>query len=897
MAEFLDKNGLSYFWGKIKSAMPSNLSELSDDSTHRLTTDTEKAKWNATSVFKELTTENLNDVKTVGFYVGKASNTCANKPSGVVQFGLQVVKLATDAIYYKQILTRPTASPGDEYVRTCVAGTWGEWSKRVDFSGSYNDLTNKPTIPTVNNASLIIQKNGTTVNTFTANASSNVTANIIVPTKTSDITNDSGFLTLTNGELQLTNTNARLKDITVAHVFSIDPASGGAVQLHYSAAGNHGIYSKGYSSSLTDSTTFNDDPTWIIYRNSTGYVLVPKWANMGSSTRAVFFNEYGSIQQCTYELNKTVPSDAVFTDTTYSVATTSADGLMSSTDKTKLNGIAAGAEVNQNAFSNIKVGSTTVAADSKTDTLELVAGTNITLTPDATNDKVTINASTSASGITTTGYLTTSPESNSTLLPFLSNDLAHLLSKGGSITIKADGTTGTYSNTNRLFDGTPSYFTVDNRNVTTFTFEVTLHTNFPYSSYIYIDFGSTNWGASSIKIEAKNSNFQNDNWAEKFSTTTNDKSYCYVRTSHTPTGGASSDGYNTLRITLSDFKTSSSSGLRIAQIGCIAYNSNGIAEVSLPKAGGAIYGNIYPRTNNTLSIGTSTNKFNAVYATTLNGLTVDNFSPYRQVVIGNCSTAAGTAAKAVTVLDWQRFSASNMTSVIYAVKFTNSNTASNVTLSINGGTAYPIYYNNAEYTGTSTDVCGAASRYTYYIFNGTHFVWLGMGRFISYSTLTQAEIESGTNKNGIVNGSTLKPAIETIVQNKISASILTATEVLTGTDQSGKFASAYEMKQAINNLNGHCYAGTCDTVSGTNTKVVTFYTYGFIGNPGSIVAIKFTNSNSASANCKIKFNDNVQGQVWYNGAAQGAGSCYGVAGHYNFYMWDGTYWIYMGSDT
>lgn len=54
--------------------------------------------------------------------------------------------------------------------------------------------------------------------------------------------------------------------------------------------------------------------------------------------------------------------------------------------------IATSAEVNQNAFSNVKVGSTTVAADSKTDTLELVAGSNITLTPDATNDKITIAA-------------------------------------------------------------------------------------------------------------------------------------------------------------------------------------------------------------------------------------------------------------------------------------------------------------------------------------------------------------------------------------------------------------------------------------------------------------------------------------------------------------------------
>lgn len=65
----------------------------------------------------------------------------------------------------------------------------------VATSGDYNDLTNKPTIPTVNNATLTIQKNGTTVKTFTANASSNVTCNITVPTKTSDITNDSGYIT------------------------------------------------------------------------------------------------------------------------------------------------------------------------------------------------------------------------------------------------------------------------------------------------------------------------------------------------------------------------------------------------------------------------------------------------------------------------------------------------------------------------------------------------------------------------------------------------------------------------------------------------------------------------------------------------------------------------------
>lgn len=68
------------------------------------------------------------------------------------------------------------------------------------------------------------------------------------------------------------------------------------------------------------------------------------------------------------------------------------------TEKNKLSGIASGAEVNQNAFSNIKVGSTTVSADAKTDTLEIAAGSNITITPDATNDKITIAATNTTYG-------------------------------------------------------------------------------------------------------------------------------------------------------------------------------------------------------------------------------------------------------------------------------------------------------------------------------------------------------------------------------------------------------------------------------------------------------------------------------------------------------------------
>ena len=58
----------------------------------------------------------------------------------------------------------------------------------------------------------------------------------------------------------------------------------------------------------------------------------------------------------------------------------------------KIAGVAAGAQVNQKAFSNVNVGAITIAADNETDTLTIEAGNNITLTPDATNDKITITA-------------------------------------------------------------------------------------------------------------------------------------------------------------------------------------------------------------------------------------------------------------------------------------------------------------------------------------------------------------------------------------------------------------------------------------------------------------------------------------------------------------------------
>lgn len=99
-------------------------------------------------------------------------------------------------------------------------------------------------------------------------------------------------------------------------------------------------------------------------------------------------------------LNTLVGNTSVSTQITNAVANkvdkVSGKGLSANdyttTEKNKLAGISENAEVNQNAFSNVVVGSTTISADSKTDTLTLVAGNNIVLTPDSTNDKITIAA-------------------------------------------------------------------------------------------------------------------------------------------------------------------------------------------------------------------------------------------------------------------------------------------------------------------------------------------------------------------------------------------------------------------------------------------------------------------------------------------------------------------------
>lgn len=102
-------------------------------------------------------------------------------------------------------------------------------------------------------------------------------------------------------------------------------------------------------------------------------------------------------------------------------ATQTLKGLMSATDKVKLDGVQVGAEVNQNAFSTLN----TIAAANKTDKVTFVGGTGITVTTDASKKEIKFTA---------TGNATPGPHAETHLpggtdvIPFATDTVGGLMS-------------------------------------------------------------------------------------------------------------------------------------------------------------------------------------------------------------------------------------------------------------------------------------------------------------------------------------------------------------------------------------------------------------------------------------------------------------------------------------
>lgn len=140
--------GTTPVWADIPSGV------VVEQTTGQSTTSvmSQKAVTDALSVIKtdkhsqtQLTNQDLNDLQgeeTVGWYFAAGSNTCANKPTGVDAFGLEVGRSATG--YYFQVLTSANSTGNRRFVRT-YSSSWGSWVKLAitdDIPTKVSQLTN-----------------------------------------------------------------------------------------------------------------------------------------------------------------------------------------------------------------------------------------------------------------------------------------------------------------------------------------------------------------------------------------------------------------------------------------------------------------------------------------------------------------------------------------------------------------------------------------------------------------------------------------------------------------------------------------------------------------------------------------------------------------------------------
>jgi hypothetical protein len=107
-------------------------------------------------------------------------------------------------------------------------------------------------------------------------------------------------------------------------------------------------------------------------------------------------------------------------------------------------------------------------------------------------------------------------------------------------------------------------------------------------------------------------------------------------------------------------------------------------------------------------------------AITYNG---NDLSATSDVAYGTCSTAAATAAKVVNIIDNPNWKLK--TSSIIVVNSTNTNTAQNPTLNVNGTGAKPIWYNGAAVSTSNLNTASRAGVPILYMYSGDYYIFLG----------------------------------------------------------------------------------------------------------------------------------------------------------------------------
>ncbi|MBO4703984.1 MAG: hypothetical protein J5617_04075 [Bacilli bacterium] len=94
-----------------------------------------------------------------------------------------------------------------------------------------------------------------------------------------------------------------IANIEAEQLFEINSKNGLRLALDLSSLCNQGIWSSGFSNSLTANGAYIADSSWIIVRDSSNRVKIPKWASRGSSASPVYFDANGQPQQSSYSFS------------------------------------------------------------------------------------------------------------------------------------------------------------------------------------------------------------------------------------------------------------------------------------------------------------------------------------------------------------------------------------------------------------------------------------------------------------------------------------------------------------------------------------------------------------------------------------------------------------------
>lgn len=163
--------------------------------------------------------------------------------------------------------------------------------------------------------------------------------------------------------------------------------------------------------------------------------------------------------------------------------------------------------------------------------------------------------------------------------------------------------------------------------------------------------------------------------------------------------------------------------------------------------------------------------------TSVNGSIGDVVINYKDMAIGTCTTAASTAAKKVTLSNSDKWVLRE--GAMIAVKFTYSNTAANMTIEVGSTGAKRVWMNGAV---TSSGFSGtSAGHYSYFVFDGTYWVWLNYDydtdNDTTYEGMSVSEMTTGT-----------ATALRTLTAANLSSGLATLVPAKLGISSSGSAA-------------------------------------------------------------------------------------------------------------